>query len=68
LNTNGIIQIVIKPNKYYIHMKANEFSGNMWQMGIIGLGAISTDRRVIEVCETVHSTDYKTVSEWISRQ
>jgi len=49
-------------------MKANEFSGNMWQMGIIGLGAISTDRRVIEVCETVHSTDYKTVSEWISRQ
>ena len=49
-------------------MRASEFSGNMWQVGIFGFGAISTDRRVIEVCETAHSTDYKIVSEWISSQ
>jgi hypothetical protein len=68
LNTNDILQIVINPNKYYIHMRASEFSGNMWQVGIFGVGAISTDRHVIAVCETAQSTDYKIVSEWISSQ
>jgi len=66
LNTNGILQIVIEPNKYFIHLRASNFSGNMWQFGIMGFGAISTDRHIIEVCETAHSTDYKIVSEWIS--
>jgi hypothetical protein len=66
LNTKDILQIVINPNKYHIHMRASEFSGTMWQLGIMGFGSISTDRHVIEVCETAHSTDYKIVSEWIS--
>jgi hypothetical protein len=65
-NTTDILQIVIEPNKYFIHLRASNFSGNMWQAGMIGFGTISTDRHVIEVCETAHSADYKIVSEWIS--
>ena len=67
-NTADILQIVIEPNKYFIHLRASNFSGNMWQFGIMGFGAISTDNQVIEVCETKHSTDYKIVSEWINQQ
>ena len=67
-NTTDILQIVIEPNKYFIHLRASNFSGNSCQVFGFGLGAISTDNQVIEVCETKHSTDYKIVSEWINQQ
>jgi hypothetical protein len=68
VNTNDIHKIVINPNKYYIHITGKTFSGNSWNLGWIGLGVISTDNQVIEVCEINHSIDYKIVSEWISHQ
>jgi hypothetical protein len=68
LNANDIRKIVIEPSKYYIHITGTPtFSGFSWSFGIVGFGAISTNIQIIEVCETVHSTDYKIVYEWITR-
>jgi hypothetical protein len=43
-------------------------NGVVWNIGLFGLGAVSSFTSEIEVCEKEHSTDYKIVSDWISRQ
>jgi len=67
LNTNDIHKIVIQPNKYYIHIVSKKKDGFNWGIGGFGLGNISSCTSEIEVCETKHSTDYKIVSDWISK-
>jgi hypothetical protein len=67
LNTNDIHRIVIQPNKYYIHIVNKKIDGFYWSIGSFGLGNISSYISEIEVCETKHSTDYKIVSDWISK-
>ena len=67
LNTNDIHQIVIKPNKYYFHIVSKKMEGFNWGIGGFGLGSISSYSYEIEVCETKHSTDYKIVTDWISK-
>jgi hypothetical protein len=64
-NTNDIHKIVIKPNKYYIHIVSKNIYGFYWGIGYFGLGNISSCTSEIEVCETNHSTDYKIVTDWI---
>lgn len=65
VNVNYIQSIVIKPNKYYINIASNKFDGSSWSVAGFGIGTISSNNSVIEVCETKHSSDYKTVSHWI---
>jgi hypothetical protein len=67
LNTNDIHKIVIKPNKYFIHVVTKKLDGFSWSIGAFGIGNISSDIFEIEVCETKHSTDYKIVSDWINK-
>ena len=67
LNTHDIHQIVIQPNKYYIHIASKKINGFNWAIYGFGLGNISSYTSEIEVCETKHSTDYKIVSDWISK-
>jgi hypothetical protein len=66
-NTNDIHKILIHPNKYYIHIVSKRIDGFNWGIGGFGLGNIYSDTTVIEVCETTHSTDYKIVTDWISK-
>lgn len=68
LNTNDIYLIVINPNKYHIHIAGKKMNGVVWNIGLFGLGTVSSFTSEIEVCEKEHSTDYKIVSDWISRQ
>ena len=51
LNTNYIYKIVIKQNKYLIHITGPTNDSMNWHF--------------IELCETKQSNDYKIVSEWI---
>jgi hypothetical protein len=67
LNANDIHKIVIQPNKYYIHIVSKKMDGFSWGIGGFSLGNISSYTSEIEVCETKHSTDYKIVTDWISK-
>ena len=66
VNVNYIQSIVIKPNKYYINVASNKFDGSSWNVAGFGMGTIFSNNSEIEVCETKHSSDYKTVSRWIN--
>jgi hypothetical protein len=65
ININHIHSIAIKPNKYSIHLVSNKFDGFKWDVGVFGLGNITSHNYEIEVCETKNSSDYKILSEWI---
>lgn len=67
LNTNDIHKIVIKPNKYYIHIMTKKMDGFNWGIGGFGLGNISSYNDEIEICETKYPTDYKILSDWIDK-
>lgn len=66
-NTNDIHKIIICPNKYFIHIVGKKLDGFNWKIGGFGMGNIYSHTYEIEVCETTHSTDYKIVTDWISR-
>ena len=66
ININYIQSIVIKPNKYYIHVESNKFDGLKWRIAGFGIGTISSHNSEIEVYETQHSSDYKIVSDSIN--
>ena len=67
INTNNIHSILIQPNKYVIQIVSKKING--YNLGIFGfsMGDISSVTSEIEVCEKKHSTDYKIVSEFISK-
>jgi hypothetical protein len=65
LNTNDIHQILIHPNQYYIMIK--NIDGFHWSVAGSGTGWINSTTSQIKVCETEHPTDYKIVSDWISK-
>jgi hypothetical protein len=67
VNTNDIHKIVIHPNKYCIHIVSKKIDGSNWGVYFFNLGNISSYTYEFEVCETKHSTDYKIVSDWISK-
>jgi hypothetical protein len=67
LNANDIHKIVIQPNKYFIHIVSKKIDGFYWGIGSFGIGNISSYTSEIEVCEMKHSTDYKTVTDWINQ-
>jgi len=67
LNTNDIHKIVIQPKKYCIHIVSKKIDGFNWGVCGFGLGNISSYTSEIEICETKQLTDYKIVSDWISK-
>lgn len=67
ININYIQSIVVKPNKYYIHVVSNKFDGTNWTSPVFGIGTVSSHNYEIEVCENEHSNDYKKISDWIDK-
>ena len=67
LNVNDIHKIVIEPNKYYIHIVSKKVDGFNWGVGGFGVGNISSYTSEIEICDTKHPTNYKIISNWISK-
>lgn len=67
INTNNIHAIIIKPNKYTIHITSKYFDGFSWSFAGFGAGSISSFSSEIEVCKNEHSMDYKIVSDWIDK-
>lgn len=67
LNTNDIHKIIITPNKYHIQVATKKLDGFTWKIFGFGLGFIHSQTFEIEVCEMNHSSDYKSVSEWINK-
>ena len=67
LNTNDIHKIVIQPNKYYIHIAPRKIDGFSWNIGLFGIGKISSHTSEIEVCKDKNLNDYITISHWISK-
>ncbi len=64
INKLHVIEIIKKPNKYFINMSIKGFDG--WN--IISCGFISSnDTNIIEICETKNKQDYKTITEWINK-
>ena len=68
LNTNDIHKIVIKPNKYHIHIVSKKIDGFNWGIYGFGIGHISSYTSEIEICKKNHSTDYKIVTNWINKK
>jgi hypothetical protein len=46
---------------------SKKIDGFNWGIGCFGLGNISSYTSEIEVCEKKHLTDYKLVTQWISK-
>ena len=65
-NTNDIHKIIIKQNKYHIHIISKKINGFYCNFNVIGSGYISSYTEEIEVCKIENSDDYKKVSNWIS--
>ena len=66
INIKYINSIVIKPNKYHIHVISNKFDGSNWTIAGFGFGTISSHNYEIEICKSKNSFDYKIVSDWIN--
>ena len=67
ININYIHSIVIKSNKYYIHVVSDKFNASRWSIHGFGIVHSPLYSSAIEVCKIEHSTDYKIVSDWISK-
>jgi hypothetical protein len=65
INANNIHSIIIKPDKYTIHIVSKSFDGFSWSFAGFGSGSISSFTSEIEVCKNEHSIDYKKISDWI---
>ena len=67
INTNDIHQIVIRPNKYMIHMVSKKIDGFAFGVYGFGTGFVSSSVYEIEICKQKHSDDYKKVTEWMDQ-
>jgi hypothetical protein len=68
LNTHAIEKILIHPSKYYIYTRKTKIDGFEFKIAGSGGGWInSKENYEIEICETKDPTDFKTLSDWISK-
>lgn len=65
INTNDIHQILIRPNKFIIHVVSKRVDGFTFGVYGFGMGNLSSSVSEIEVCEKKHVNDYKKMSEWV---
>jgi hypothetical protein len=61
INKLHIIEILKKPNKYYIYMNYHTVNG----FSLFSVGSISTAHNVIEICEKNNKQDYDIITNWI---
>jgi hypothetical protein len=61
INKLQIIQIIKKPNKYYIYMSNNHNEGFL----IYGCGWTTSRNNIIEICEKDNNQDYNTITQLI---
>ena len=70
INKFHIIEIIKKPNKYYIHMSNNNINGNINGYMLAGSGNINghldIKHNIIEICETYNKKDYDTITDLIN--
>ena len=60
INTKQLNKIVIKPDKYFLHMN-NRIDGYLFFMG----GTISSDDEILEICAITEPSDYQIIKTWI---
>jgi hypothetical protein len=63
INTQHILQIIIQPNKYILHMNQQSYDGIFFMAS----GAMDTTPHTIEICATKHTQDYKTMTRFLSQ-
>jgi hypothetical protein len=63
INKSHIVQIIKKPNKYYIYMTNNNLSGSI----LFSSGSISTNENIIEICEKNNRQDYNIIKRLIEQ-
>jgi hypothetical protein len=63
INKLYITEIIKGQSKYYIYMKNDSFRGTF----IFGLGGVSSDRNVIEICAEKNKQDYDTITDFIKK-
>ena len=61
INKLHIIEIIKKPNKYFIYMNESYISGTLF----LSSGYVSSDRNIIEICENKQPQDYRIITNWI---
>lgn len=66
-NTNDVHKILITPNKYFIYIMSKQIDGFSIGGFGFGFGTIGSYTKEIEICESKHPTDYKIMSDWISK-
>ncbi len=59
INKSYIKEIVKGENKYYIHLNSIHFAG----INIFGLGHISSNNTIIEICEKEDKRDYDIMTQ-----
>lgn len=64
ININHILEIVIKPNKYHIHLMNHNIHG----VFIFASGAIESVHNEITICEKNNPHDYLKISDWIKEK
>lgn len=62
INPSHISMIICKPNSYRIEMSNSYINGNMF----FGSGYVSSFENSVEVCESKHPNDFKTITTWLS--
>jgi len=63
INKLYITEIIKGTSKYYIYMKNDSFRGTF----IFGLGGVSSDINVIEICSEKNKQDYDTITDFIKK-
>ena len=61
INKLHIIEILRRPNKYYVYMSNSQINGAM----IFTAGSISSRSNIIEICEKDNKQDYDTITHFI---
>lgn len=63
LNTRHINKIVIKHEKFYIHLINYKLDGTM----ILGSGSLDSEEDEIKICAKKDPIDYKLIAQWITK-
>lgn len=63
INKLYISEIIKTPNKYYIYINNHSFSG----FTLFGVGLISSNQNILEICEKKDKNDYDIITEFIKK-
>jgi hypothetical protein len=61
INKLHIVEIIKKPNTYYIYMSNSQLNGSF----LFASGGIDTKHNIIKICEKNDKKDYDTITDLI---